>query len=446
MMGLSFHSFVYGFNSQNSHRIIVKAIASSSRYSLSTTTTATTTGIAAKACRTFTSPCFFFPNSHGIGHYHKKSQSLHSLSRTTWGGYISTALFATAAGSGATNEKARILFLGTPDVAATSLERLVSESQKESCPYEIVGVVTQPPKRRQRRGKEVPSPVGMVAQECNLPVLCPEKAKDDVFLTELEQMYKPDLCITAAYGQYLPKRFLKIPKFGTLNIHPSLLPRWRGASPVQRSLEAGDNPVGVTVLFTVSKMDAGPIVRQQELEIDENDNATKLLPLLFDMGTEMLVEVLPDVIAGKVTMETASPQEEESVVNADMIDSSEGELFVWRDSARMCHNKIRGFSMWPGTFLHVKIGGQENDNDDDDETELVKMKVLESRVCKQESGSETLTDEIVLGPNKGDGLRVVCGDGSVLELMTVQPVTRKAMDAKSFVNGLRGRTLRWVKL
>ena len=195
-------------------------------------------------------------------------------------------------------------------------------------------------------------------------------------------------------------------------------------------------------------MDAEPIVKQQELEIDENDNATKLLPLLFDMGTELLVEVLPDVIAGRITMETALPQNEDGVVNADMIDSSEGELFVWRDSARLCHDKIRGFSMWPGTFLHVQIGKEGGDginNNDDEELEIVKMKILESRVCK-ESGSEALTDEIVLGPNKGDGLRVVCGDGSVLELIMVQPVTRKAMDAKSFVNGLRGRTLRWVKV
>lgn len=165
-------------------------------------------------------------------------------------------------------EKARILFLGTPEVAATSLERIVAESKKDDSPYEVVGVVTQPPKRRKRRGKEVPSPVGLAAEELEIPVLTPEKAKDDDFLTALENEYKPDLCITAAYGQYLPKRFLKIPKLGTLNIHPSLLPKWRGASPVQRSLEAGDNPVGVSVLFTVSKMDAGPIVKQVEEEID----------------------------------------------------------------------------------------------------------------------------------------------------------------------------------
>jgi methionyl-tRNA formyltransferase len=343
---------------------------------------------------------------------------------------FSTSLFAT--------EKARIFFLGTPDVAANSLTRLVKESKKDSSGYEIVGVVTQPPKRRKRRGKEIQSPVGIAAEELEIPVLTPEKAKDEDFLTELENVYKPDLCITAAYGQYLPKRFLRIPKLGTLNIHPSLLPRWRGASPVQRSLEAGDNPVGVSVLFTVSKMDAGPIVRQAEEEIDENDDATKVLPHLFQIGDDLLIDALQDVIEGKMTMDTALEQDEEKIVNADMIDSSEGELFVWRDSARTCHNKLRGFSMWPGTFIYVRIG-------DDEESEPVKMKIIKSRVL-EESGLD-LTDEICLGPNKKkDGLRVVCGDGSVLELLMVQPVTKKAMDAKSFVNGLRGQTVRWLKM
>lgn len=334
-------------------------------------------------------------------------------------------------------EKARILFLGTPDVAASSLNRLVEESMKESSLYEVVGVVTQPPKRRKRRGKEVPSPVGFAAEELKIPVLTPEKAKDENFLSELENVYKPDLCITAAYGQYLPKRFLRIPKLGTLNIHPSLLPRWRGASPVQRSLEAGDNPVGVSVLFTVSKMDAGPIVSQAEEEIDDDDDATKILPQLFQIGDDLLIEALPEVIKGKITMETATEQHEEKVVNADMIDSSEGELFVWKDSARTCHNKVRGFSMWPGTFMYVRIG-------EDEESEPIKMKIIKSRVLEGESRSD-LTDEICLGPNKTDGLRVVCGDGSVLELLIVQPVTKKAMDAKSFVNGLRGRKVHWLE-
>lgn len=237
-----------------------------------------------------------------------------------------------------------------------------------------------------------------------------------------------------------------MPKFGTLNIHPSLLPRWRGASPVQRSLEAGDNPVGVSVLFTVSKMDAGPIVKQKVENIDEDDNATKLLPHLFDVGTESLLEAIPDVVSGKITMDNSLQQDEELVVNADMIHSSEGELRVWRDSARVCHNKIRGFSMWPGTFMYFQIGDDEDDDaGGSSAAEPVKVKIIQSRVL-QEEGSANPTNVVELGPAKTDGLHLVCGDGSVLELLQVQPVTRKAMDARSFVNGLRGKKLRWVEM
>ena len=222
-----------------------------------------------------------------------------------------------------------------------------------------------------------------------------------------------------------------------MNIHPSLLPRWRGASPVQRSLEAGENPVGVSVLFTVSKMDAGPIVCQETAEIDENDTATNVLPFLFDIGTKSLLnKALPDVLSGKVTMETGSIQQDESmVVNASLIDASEGELKVWEQSATTCHNKARGFSMWPGTFMYFLIGDNESD-------EPVKVKVAETRVLEME---EPLSDTVELGPKKGDGLRVICYDGSILELLQVQPATRKVMDAKSFVNGLQGQSLKWVK-
>ena len=230
-----------------------------------------------------------------------------------------------------------------------------------------------------------------------------------------------------------------------MNIHPSLLPRWRGASPVQRSLEAGDNPVGVTVLFTVAKMDAGPIVSQKECTIEKDDEATTLLPFLFNIGTELLLEAIPDVVAGKITMDTATEQDEEMVVNADMISSSEGELKVWKDSARDCHNKCRGFSMWPGTYMFFQIG-----DDEDEETfktgeneEAVRVKVIKTRVLEEKSDP---TDVVEIGSKKGDGLRVVCDDGSVLEVLLVQPATRKAMDAKSFVNGLRGKSLRWVKM
>ena len=199
-----------------------------------------------------------------------------------------------------------------------------------------------------------------------------------------------------------------------VNIHPSLLPRWRGASPVQRSLEAGDQPLGVSVLFTVSKMDAGPIIGQ----------------------TDCLIEAMPKLLSGEITMETATPQDESKVVNADMISSSEAELRVWEQSARTCHNRLRGFSMWPGVFIYVQIGNEEQMG------EPFKVKLLETKVL---ADAQEPTDVVALGPNKKDGLRLVCGDGSVLELTKVQPAGKKAMDAKSFVNGYPNKTIRWVK-
>ena len=258
------------------------------------------------------------------------------------------------------------------------------------------------------------------------------QAKDPDFLEDLETNIKPDLCITAAYGQYLPKRFLATPTYGTVNIHPSLLPRWRGASPVQRSLEAGDNPVGVTVLFTVSKMDAGPIIAQVEQSITEDEQATTVLPQLFEIGTKSLLATLADVLTGKITMETAMEQDKEKIVNADMIDPSEAELKVWEETARVCHNRVRGFRMWPGTFIYMTIGDEEP----------TKVKIARTRVTGETMDS---TNVIEIGTNKNDGLKLVCHDGTVLEVLELQPVTKKVMDAKSFVNGLRGRQVKWVE-
>ena len=346
----------------------------------------------------------------------------------------SSRLFSTTDES--TGEKKRVVFLGTPEVAATTLRKLHEDSKDK---YEIVTVITQPPKRRRRKGKAESSPVGAAAEELGLPVLSPEKANDKEFLDCLENEIKPDLFITAAYGQYLPKRFLATPTLGTVNIHPSLLPRWRGASPVQRSLEAGDNPVGVTVLYTVSKMDAGPIIAQKEETIEdvnsEDAKATNVLPWLFDIGTDLLIESMPDILSGKMTFDTAQPQDEELVVQASMIDSSEAEMKPWEETAEALHNRLRGFSMWPGAFMYLEVG---------EGSEPVKYKILETRLL-DEKAEDGPTDAIERGPSKKDGLRLVCHDGSMLEINRLQPATKNPVDALSFINGLQGRTVRYVK-
>jgi methionyl-tRNA formyltransferase len=205
---------------------------------------------------------------------------------------------------------------------------------------------------------------------------------------------------------------------------------------VQRSLEAGDQPLGVTVLFTVSKMDAGPIIAQKEEYVNENDTATTLLPHLFSIGANCLLEAMPGLLSGKITMETATEQDEAAVMNADMIASSEAELQPWQMSARACHDRLRGFSMWPGVFIYVQVGNDESVG------EHFKLKLLETRVVPETQGP---TDVLAKGPNKKDGLRLVCGDGSVLEILQLQPAGKKPMDSISFLNGYPNKTIRWVK-
>lgn len=328
--------------------------------------------------------------------------------------------------------KKRIVYLGTPEVAATTLSTLHDASQNEN--WEIVSVVTQPPTRRRRKGdKFEPSPVGKTAEELGIPVLTPIKANDPQFLDSLQTL-QPDLCITAAYGQYLPKRFLATPSAGTVNVHPSLLPRWRGASPVQRSLQAGDNPVGVTVLYTVSKMDAGPIISQISVPIEESETSITVLPKLFDIGTKELIRVLPDILSGKMTMGTATPQDDSQATAAALIETHEAELNVWNQTARECHNQNRGFAMWPQTYLWLKPGDRE----------AIKIKVLETRVPDIDR-VEPVTDVIKVGPTKQDGLYVTCFDGSVLELLKVQPATKKAFPARDLQNGYPGETIRWTQ-
>jgi methionyl-tRNA formyltransferase len=336
--------------------------------------------------------------------------------------------------------KKRIVFLGSPPVAAESLRTLHEASQQSDAMFDIVAVISQPAKRG-KRGAVEDTAVSKMAQHLSIPsLLTPEKANDPEFLQQLASDICPDLCITAAYGQYLPKTFLATPKLGTVNIHPSLLPRWRGASPVQRSLEAGDNPVGVSVLYTVSKMDAGPIIAQQSVWIDENETATTLLPKLFQVGTESLLKALPDLLNGVITMDKATPQNEDDASHAKLIENAEAELRVWKESAVTCHNRLRGFHMWPKVFMYIQICPQ---NDDDPPGPPIKLKIHETRVVPHLQRPPT--DVLQLGPDKASGLYVVCGDGSVLELLLVQPPSKSPFLARDLIHGYPQATLRWFR-
>jgi methionyl-tRNA formyltransferase len=366
-----------------------------------------------------------------------------------------------------TNKK-RVVFLGTPEVAAETLTTLHAASRRSPPPpldggiaFEIVTVVTQPPRRGKRRNKLENSPVQRAAETLKLSVLTPEKANDPAFLDEIEAL-RPDLCITAAYGQYLPQKFLSCPTFGTVNIHPSLLPKYRGASPLQRALQHGDDqPLGVSVLYTVRKMDAGPIIAQQEYYCTNDDknngiseNATILLPKLFAMGTSLLLDRLPDIFLGDITMtKGVTVQDESLATNAPLIDATEAELRPWQQNATTISNHIRAFSMWPQPYCYLQVGTRD----------VVKVKLLEARVVPNLAVEPTNVVAMAsidsTNNNNGSGgskqqlqqqqqpagLRLVCYDGSVLEIYKLCPATRNPCPARDFQNGYPNEIIRWVR-
>jgi methionyl-tRNA formyltransferase len=352
--------------------------------------------------------------------------------------------------------KKRIVFLGSPPVAAESLHCIYEASQQENSNYEIVAVISQPPKRGKRGGSIEPTPVAKMAQQCTIPaILTPEKANDSTFLLEFTNL-QPDLCITAAYGQYLPKAFLQTPTYGTINIHPSILPKWRGASPVQRSLEAGDDPLGVTVLYTISKMDAGPIIAQETLPVQDHETTTTILPKLFQIGTQALIDRLPNVLDGTITMNTATAQNEDDVTYAKLIDTSEAEFKVWEESATTCHNRLRGFHMWPKAFIHIQITNHNTTAINNSTTAassnpqqqpiIIKLKVKDTRVINDVQLPPTnIIQTSLLPPNDKIGLYVVCYDGSVLELITIQPPSKSMFPARDLIHGYPNATIEWIQ-
>lgn len=326
----------------------------------------------------------------------------------------------------------KVVFLGTPSVGARSLELLHQASLKSPL-WEVSDVITQPPQLMGRGRKRLltQSSVGLMAENLGITSHVPEKIGTPEFLDFLGEEIQPDLCITAAYGQYLPKRFLSIPRLGTLNIHPSLLPHWRGASPVQRSIEAGDTEIGVSVLWTVSKMDAGPIVSQISHTLNGDETADQVLMNMFEKGTKSLIDVMPNVLDGSCTPLTSMQQDDSLATSANKITAEEAQVSFGANSALTIHNRVRAFSTWPGVWTYVKVGSGERHR-----LKLVKTKlVLQSEIPTFENVNEV---KVCSGR-----MFVACVDGSCLELLEVQSPDKRVMSAPDFINGLRKRTMSW---
>ncbi|KAF7822291.1 methionyl-tRNA formyltransferase-like isoform X1 [Senna tora] len=241
---------------------------------------------------------------------------------------------------GLSSKKKSLVLLGSPQVSATVLDALLNASASPDSSFEVAAIVTQPSARRDRGKKVLPSPLAKYALDRGFSsdlIFTPERAGEEAFLSNLKAL-QPELCITAAYGNILPSKFLNIPPLGTVNIHPSLLPLYRGAAPVQRALQDGVKETGVSLAFTVRELDAGPIIASEKVDIDEQIKGPDLLSVLFLEGSKLLVRELPSIFDGSARLK-AHPQDHTKATLAPKISPEESWL-SFDQEALVLHNKV----------------------------------------------------------------------------------------------------------
>jgi methionyl-tRNA formyltransferase len=233
-----------------------------------------------------------------------------------------------------------IVFMGTAELSCASLETVARDGQ-----FRVAAVVTQPDKPRGRALKLQPSPVKQLAVQLGLPVLQPPRARDEKFIGELGAL-KPDLIVVVAYGHILPQTILDLPRHGCLNVHTSLLPKYRGAAPIQWAIARGETETGVTVMKMDAGLDTGPVVSQCRTPIQPADDSATLHDRLARLGAELLVQTIPDYIAGKITPQAQPP---DGASHAPKIKKEDGRI-DWNLPANTIGNRLRAFTPWPGAF------------------------------------------------------------------------------------------------
>jgi methionyl-tRNA formyltransferase len=233
----------------------------------------------------------------------------------------------------------RVVFMGSPEFAVPTLRALVGH-------YSVVGVITQPDRPTGRGRAAAPTPVKQLAQSLGVPVVQPEKLRDPEAQASLVE-WSPDLIVVAAFGQILRKAVLELPRYGCINVHASLLPRWRGAAPIQAAILHGDPTTGVTIMLMDSGIDTGPILTQREIEILPNETAGTLGERLANLGATLLVETLPGYLSGNIQPQA---QDETRSTYAPMLSKEEGRLNFSHPAADL-ERRVRAFQPWPGTFM-----------------------------------------------------------------------------------------------
>ena len=298
----------------------------------------------------------------------------------------------------------RLVFMGTPPFAAHALEALIAAG------HEIAAVYTQPPRPAGRGQKSVPSAVQALAQARGIEVRHPATLRDPMEQESFAQL-NADLAIVAAYGLILPKPILAAPHLGCINIHASLLPRWRGAAPIQRAILAGDAVTGVTIMRMDAGLDTGPLLLKRTVPIGRWTTTTSLTDELADLGAELIVEAL-DLLAQNALDET--PQPERGVTYATKLDRSEGQI-DWRSSAITLDRRVRALNPWPGAVFTVR--GE-------------RIKLLAATISDDDG-----VPGMLLAPGKPDGCPIVaCGVGA-LKLTELQRPGRTPQDGAAFLRG-----------
>ena len=304
--------------------------------------------------------------------------------------------------------KLRIIFMGTAELSCASLEKL---ARNES--FQILAVVTQPDKLTGRVSQKHPfSPVKTLAQKLNLPVLQPLKARDEQFIAELRGL-KPDLMVVVAYGQILPQPLLDVPPHGCVNVHTSLLPKYRGAAPIQWAIADGNAETGVTIMRMDAGLDTGPILSTRRTPILPADDSQILHDRLAQLGAELLVETIPDYVAGKTPPQ---PQRAEGSTYAAKIKKEDGQI-DWNSPAEKIWNRLRAFTPWPGAFTFLSM---------DSKPQL--LKIWKAEVVEKSGAAGT-----ILSADK-TGIIVGCGQNA-LRILELQREGGKRVTAGQFLPG-----------
>ncbi len=303
--------------------------------------------------------------------------------------------------------KIKVCFLGTPEFAAQHLQVLIEHPH-----FEVVGVVTQPDRPAGRKMQLTPSAVKVLAEKNNLQILTPENLRKEPEVFQKIKAWNADVAVVVAFGQILSQDFLDSFKFGAVNVHGSLLPLYRGAAPIQRSLQNGDTVTGVSLQKMVFKLDAGPVIAKRKIELNSEVNATELYSALSVLGCELLKIDLVKYVKGEIT---PIVQDESKVTVAHKILKEES-LLDFKLPASTLHNKIRAFTMGPGTYILFQ--GKR--------LKIHKTKVLNSQNSLPVGSISDVSAE---------HLNIQCGDG-VLSLLDVQPESKPKMKIAEFLKSM----------